>query len=57
MKQQQAWCRTNAFKKILTRTRNDFTAMLRLNFKFGFKIIGTQHSAGDEIKIILEKIL
>lgn len=57
MKQQHEWCRKMGFKKILTRTRNDYIAMLRLNFNFGFKIIGTQKSAADEIKIILEKVL
>lgn len=57
MLRQHEWCRQQGFKKISTKTRNDYTEMLRLNFKHGFKIIGTQGSAKDDIKIILEKIL
>lgn len=55
IKQQHEWCREKGFRKILARTRNDYVAMLRLNFNFGFKIVGTQKSAADEIKIVLEK--
>ncbi len=57
MKQQHEWCSNKGILKILTRTRNDYVAMLRLNFNFGFKIIGTVKCAGDELKIILEKNL
>lgn len=57
MKQQHDWCSNKGFKKILTRTRNEFVSMLRLNLNSGFKIIGAQKSTSDEIKIILEKIL
>lgn len=57
MKRQHEWCRDKGFKKIETQTRNKYIEMLRLNFKFGFKIIGTQASANDDIKIILEKLL
>lgn len=55
MKQQHEWCSKNGFKTILTRTRNKYVAMLRLNLSFGFRIIGTLKSADDDIKIILEK--
>lgn len=54
---QHKWCRENGYIKIETRTRNNFMEMLRLNLKYGFKIIGTQTNYGDEIKIILEKTL
>lgn len=57
MKQQHEWCSKNGFRKVFTRTRNDYVAMLRLNFSFGFKIIGIQKNGTDEIKIILEKNL
>ena len=57
MKQQHEWCKDRGFTRVLARTRNDFISMLRLNFNFGFKIIGTQKSTSDEIKIILEKVL
>ncbi len=57
MKKQHEWCVKNEFKKIETRTRNNFTDMIRLNFSFGFKIIGTQNSHKDDIKVILEKVL
>ncbi len=57
MNLQHEWCQKNGFKKIETRTRNHFLNMIRLNLKFGFKIIGTQSSAVDDIKIVLEKLL
>lgn len=54
---QHEWCRANAFKKIETRTRNEFTSMIRLNLNFGFSIIGAQAGRNDGLKIILEKVL
>lgn len=57
IEQQHQWCRDKKFKKIETRTRNQFASMISLNYKFGFKIIGTQMSQNDDIKIILEKVL
>lgn len=57
MQIQHQWCRDKKFKKIETRTRNQFASMISLNFKFGFKIIGTQTSQNNDIKIILEKVL
>lgn len=54
---QHEWCRTNGFGKIETRTRNQFAAMIRLNLKFGYSIIGTQAGEDDGIKLILEKVL
>lgn len=55
MSLQQNWCQEQGFKKIQTRSRNDFPEMIKLNLKFGYRIIGTQVSHGDEIKILFEK--
>ena len=57
MSRQHEWCRANGFKRVETRTRNKFIEMIRLNLKFGFKIIGTQAGQNNGIKIILEKEL
>lgn len=57
MSLQHAWCRQNGFKKIETRTHNEFTEMIRLNLKYGFLINGTQSYANESVKVIFEKKL
>lgn len=58
MQRQHLWCAQNKFNIVETRTRNEFSGMIRLNLKNGFKIVGTTiDSAGDRIKLILEKEL
>ena len=42
MKLQHQWCKTNHFRKIITVTNADNTAMMSLNIKHGFKIV--QHT-------------
>lgn len=54
---QHEWCRANGFKKVETRTRNQFAGMIRLNLNSGFTIIGTQTGTGNGLKLILEKVL
>ncbi len=56
MKRQHDWCVSQGFSKIETRTRNRFKAMIRLNLKHGFSIVGTQAGAGG-VKIILQREL
>lgn len=57
METQHEWCKSEGFKRIETRTRNQFTSMISLNLKFGFKVVGTIAYEGDSIKIIMEKVL
>lgn len=49
-------CINDGYKKIETRTRNEFTSMLRLNLKNGFKITGTLFDDSGKIKIVMEKL-
>jgi len=57
MKHQHDWCLAQKYKRIETRTRNKFPEMLRLNFRHGFKIVGTFQDSDNEPKIILRKEL
>ncbi len=57
MKAQHDWCLQQGYQKIQTKTQNRFRAMLLLNIKQGFDIIGTQDSDEGGMKIILEKSL
>lgn len=57
MKHQHDWCLSQKYKRIETRTRNKFPEMLRLNFRHGFKIVGTFQDSDNEPKIILRKEL
>jgi predicted GNAT superfamily acetyltransferase len=54
--QQQAWCKAQGYKKIRTKTDSRHRAMLMLNLRKGFEVIGTQQS-GERLKILLEKKL
>lgn len=57
MEEQHRWCRENEFKIVRTETKNTFAAMISLNLKSGFQIIGTYTDHRGEPKIILEKKL
>lgn len=57
MKKQHEWCKIQGYKRIETRTRNKFPEMIRLNFRHGFKIVGTFQDSDNEPKIILRKEL
>lgn len=50
-------CLEDGYKKIETRTRNDFSSMLRLNLQKGFTITGTLFDESGKIKIVMEKNL
>ncbi|MFN7728952.1 MAG: GNAT family N-acetyltransferase [Bdellovibrio sp.] len=54
--QQQTWCKAQGYKKIRTKTESPHRAMLMLNLRQGFEVIGTQQS-GEHLKILLEKKL
>jgi ribosomal protein S18 acetylase RimI-like enzyme len=57
MAAQHKWCREQGYSRIGTKTQNRFQAMLILNIKNGFKIIGTEPTDKDGIKILMEKKL
>ena len=41
MRQQHAWCRVQGYERIRTQTYNRWRAMLILNLRFDFSVIGT----------------
>lgn len=51
------WCRTQRYKKVRTKTQNQFREMFILNLKHGFEVVGTEESPTKGLKIILEKRL
>ncbi len=55
MAAQHDWCRKQGYAKIGTKTQNRFKAMLMLNIKNGFEIIGTDPTDKDGMKILMEK--
>ena len=55
MRQQHDWCAKNQFKKISTKSSNQFSSMIRLNLKYGFKIVGTTTDDDGKVKIIFVK--
>lgn len=57
MRVQHDWCAKHGFERIETRTRDSFSAMLSLNLKFGFRVVGLLHESPDSTKIILQKQL
>lgn len=57
MDRQHAGCRSRGYTKVRTKTQNRYRAMLMLNLKQGFDVIGTQTSSGGDLKILLEKNL
>ena len=57
MRRQHAYCLNNGFVTIRTKTTNRWRAMLILNIRTGFSIIGTYVDDANELKIILEKRL
>lgn len=57
MHNQHNWCRQKGYKRIETRTRNKFPAMLKLNIDSGFQIVGSFTDTDQTPKIILRKEL
>ena len=56
MRRQHAWCREQGYRRIRTQTYNRWRAMLLLNLRHGFDIIGTVQGAHG-LTIVLEKDL
>lgn len=56
MRQQHAWCREQGYHAVRTHTYNRWRAMLLLNLRHGFDIIGTMQGAHG-LTIVLEKQL
>lgn len=57
MKLQHQWCQQQGYKTVRTHTKNSWRAMLILNIRHGFDIIGTLTDELGEPKLILEKKL
>ncbi len=59
MQNQYAWCKKNGYKKIQTKSQNQWKEMIILNLKNDFEIIGVEESqnAQKEKKIIFEKLI
>lgn len=49
-------CRTQGYKKILTKSMNRFAKMISLNLKNGFQITGVE-PAGEDLKILMELLI
>jgi GNAT superfamily N-acetyltransferase len=56
MRLQHAWCLQQGYRRIRTQTYNQWRAMLLLNLKAGFDIVGTMQGAHGLV-IVLEKEL
>lgn len=56
MRRQHAWCRAQGYRVVRTHTYNRWRAMLLLNLRHGFDIIGTVQGAHG-LTIVLEKEL
>ncbi|WP_375437015.1 GNAT family N-acetyltransferase [uncultured Hymenobacter sp.] len=56
LRQQHAWCQQQGYNRIRTQTYNHWRAMLLLNLRAGFDIVGTVQSARGLV-IVLEKEL
>ncbi|GAB3287995.1 GNAT family N-acetyltransferase [Hymenobacter tenuis] len=54
MEQQHAWCQEHNYRRIRTQTFNKWRAMLLLNLRHGFDIVGTIQAARG-LTIVLEK--
>jgi GNAT superfamily N-acetyltransferase len=54
LRQQHAWCREQGYRRIRTHTYNRWRAMLLLNLRHGFDIIGTMQGPRG-LTIVLEK--
>lgn len=58
MEEQHAWAKNNGYKSIVTKTKNKFRNMLRLNLSHGFEISGFETSTRTgAMKIVLRKTL
>ena len=57
MNRQHEWCRKKGYKKVQTKTLNQWKSMLILNIRNGFDIVKVYQKEGQPLKIILEKDL
>ncbi len=57
MRLQHNWCQQQGYKKVQTKTLNQWKSMLILNLKHGFDIIETYRDEKGTLKIVLEKVL
>ena len=57
MAEQHQLLKEAGFKRVRTKTRNEFRSMLLLNIKMGFDITDTYTAPGETLRIVLEKDL
>jgi GNAT superfamily N-acetyltransferase len=57
MAAQHQWCAQRGYRYVRTKTMNRWRAMLLLNIRSGFDVIGTYTGRDGVVKIILEKTL
>lgn len=56
MKRQHEWCRKNGYRTVVTETLNDNGAMLILNLRSGFRVVGTRLDERG-LKVVLSRVL
>lgn len=56
MEKQRSWCLKMKYKKIQTKSHNQYIEMMILNLRSGFEVVGTEES-NRGLKIIMEKKL
>lgn len=54
---QEDWVKQNGYKKIRTKSTNQFKPMMILNLKRGFDIVRSYHDGDDNTEVIFEKTL
>lgn len=54
MAAQHEWCRKQGYELIQTKSQNQFPAMISLNLRNGFQIIGTEQGSSG-LKVLMEK--
>lgn len=57
LRRQHAWCQSQGYRRVRTDTTNAFRAMLLLNVRAGFDVIGTFHDTEHGLTIMLERAL
>lgn len=57
LERQHRWCASHGFRQVLTETRTPFKAMLILNLKQGFDVVGFSLDPGGQPSVLLSKTL
>ena len=57
MRRQHQWCVDKKISIVTTNTNDENTAMMILNLKHGFVVVGTTFDRGDHLKVFFQKRL